>query len=80
MSRRLVPLLDRILVAKVSAPAKTSGGVLIPETAVNKVRGINAAVAKHGRAVAQLARGHSASGNKDLSSLGSRSVTRNYPG
>jgi Chaperonin 10 Kd subunit len=33
MSRRLIPLLDRVLVQKVAAPEKSIGGVLLPETA-----------------------------------------------
>jgi Chaperonin 10 Kd subunit len=37
MSRRLIPLLDRVLVQKVAAPEKSIGGVLLPETA-SKVR------------------------------------------
>ncbi|CAD7703882.1 unnamed protein product [Ostreobium quekettii] len=37
MSRRLIPLLDRILVSRVAAPTKSAGGVLLPESAVNKV-------------------------------------------
>mmetsp|Transcript_7351 Transcript_7351/g.20753 ORF Transcript_7351/g.20753 Transcript_7351/m.20753 type:complete len:101 (-) Transcript_7351:176-478(-) len=32
-ARRLIPLLDRVLVEKVVAPAKSSGGVLLPESA-----------------------------------------------
>jgi len=35
--RRLIPLLDRVLVEKVVAPTKTAGGVLLPEAAVSKV-------------------------------------------
>lgn len=35
--RRLVPLLDRVLVEKVQAATRTAGGVLLPETAVSKV-------------------------------------------
>lgn len=38
MSRKLVPLLDRILVSRVAAPSTSAGGVLLPESAVNKVR------------------------------------------
>lgn len=37
MARRLLPLLDRVLVEKLAAPAKTTGGVLLPETAVKQV-------------------------------------------
>lgn len=37
MARRLIPLLDRVLVEKVQAATKTSGGVLLPESAVSKV-------------------------------------------
>ncbi|CAG9461926.1 unnamed protein product [Pedinophyceae sp. YPF-701] len=32
MARRLIPLLDRVLVEKVAAPTKSAGGVLLPET------------------------------------------------
>ncbi len=37
MAKRLVPLLDRVLVQKLAAPDKTVGGILLPET-VAKVR------------------------------------------
>jgi chaperonin GroES len=33
-----VPLLDRVLVERIVAPTKSAGGVLLPETAVQKVR------------------------------------------
>lgn len=36
-ARRLVPLLDRVLVEKIVAPAKSAGGVLLPESAAPKV-------------------------------------------
>jgi hypothetical protein len=36
--RRLVPLLDRVLVERIIAPTKSAGGVLLPETAVQKVQ------------------------------------------
>ena len=36
-AKRLVPLLDRVLVEKLAPPTKTTGGVLLPETA-SKVR------------------------------------------
>lgn len=36
-AKRLVPLLDRVLVEKLAPPTKTIGGVLLPETA-SKVR------------------------------------------
>lgn len=36
--RRLVPLLDRVLVERLVAPGKSAGGVLLPESAVSKVR------------------------------------------
>ena len=38
MAKRLIPLLDRVLVEKLAPPTKTVGGVLLPETA-SKVRG-----------------------------------------
>ena len=37
MAKRLIPLLDRVLVEKLAPPTKTVGGVLLPETA-SKVR------------------------------------------
>lgn len=37
MARRLIPLLDRVLVEKIIAPTKTAGGILLPETASSKV-------------------------------------------
>ena len=37
MSKRLIPLLDRVLVEKLQAAKKTVGGILLPETAVSKV-------------------------------------------
>lgn len=37
MAKRLVPLLDRILVEKLTPPAKSVGGVLLPDSA-GKVR------------------------------------------
>ncbi len=36
-AKRLIPLLDRVLVKKVAAPEKSVGGLLLPETA-SKVR------------------------------------------
>lgn len=48
MARRLIPLLDRVLIEKVAAPAKSAGGVLLPESAAPKVRGSDkTAVAAH---------------------------------
>ena len=32
MAKRLIPLLDRVLVEKLAPPTKTIGGVLLPET------------------------------------------------
>ncbi|KAF6260744.1 chaperonin 10 [Scenedesmus sp. NREL 46B-D3] len=37
MARRLIPLLDRVLVERIVAPTKSAGGVLLPESAVPKV-------------------------------------------
>lgn len=37
MARRLIPLLDRVLIEKVTAPTKSAGGVLLPESATPKV-------------------------------------------
>ena len=36
--KRLVPLLDRVLVEKVAPMTKTVGGILLPETASSKAR------------------------------------------
>lgn len=38
MAKRLIPLFDRILVEKIIAPTKSVGGILLPESAVSKVR------------------------------------------
>ena len=38
MAKRLIPLLDRILVEKIIPPTKSVGGVLLPESAASKVR------------------------------------------
>lgn len=35
--KRLVPLLDRVLVERVAARTKTAGGVLLPDSAASKV-------------------------------------------
>jgi chaperonin GroES len=37
MAKRLVPLLDRVLVEKLQPATKTVGGILLPDTAVSKV-------------------------------------------
>lgn len=37
MAKRLIPLLDRVLVEKIVAPSKSSGGILLPESAAGKV-------------------------------------------
>lgn len=39
MARRLLPLLDRVLVEKVVPAVKTAGGVLLPESAAPRVSG-----------------------------------------
>lgn len=36
--RRVIPLLNRVLVEKMIAPTKTPGGIMLPETASKKVR------------------------------------------
>ena len=36
-ARRLVPLLDRVLVKRIEAPTKSIGGVLLPESAQSKL-------------------------------------------
>eukprot|EP00249_Psilotum_nudum_P007517 c20619_g1_i1 orf=183-485(+) len=33
--RRLIPLLDRVLVEKIVSPAKSTGGVLLPDSAAS---------------------------------------------
>ncbi|KAK9818922.1 hypothetical protein WJX74_000715 [Apatococcus lobatus] len=38
MAKRLIPLLDRVLVEKIVAPNKSSGGILLPESAAGKVQ------------------------------------------
>lgn len=35
--KRVLPLLDRVLVEKIQAPARTSGGILLPETAAKSL-------------------------------------------
>jgi chaperonin GroES len=37
-ARRLIPLLDRVLVERIVAPTKSAGGILLPESSVSKVR------------------------------------------
>lgn len=37
MAKRLIPLLDRVLVEKLQPATKTASGILLPETAVSKV-------------------------------------------
>lgn len=36
-AKKLIPLLDRVLVEKVIPPTKSVGGVLLPESATSKV-------------------------------------------
>jgi hypothetical protein len=36
-ARRLIPLLDRVLIEKIVAPTKSAGGVLLPESVLPKV-------------------------------------------
>lgn len=36
-ARRLIPLLDRVLIERAQAAAKSAGGVLLPESVVSKV-------------------------------------------
>lgn len=36
-AKRLIPLLDRVLVEKIVAPTKTAGGILLPESSAAKV-------------------------------------------
>jgi chaperonin GroES len=38
LAKKLVPLLDRVLIEKVAARTKTVGGILLPETAASKAR------------------------------------------
>lgn len=53
--KKLVPLLDRVLVEKITPPAKSVGGVLLPESAVQKVgNSIGAAACVPARCVLQL--------------------------
>uniref|UniRef100_A0A7S0V5Z7 Protein groES n=1 Tax=Polytomella parva TaxID=51329 RepID=A0A7S0V5Z7_9CHLO len=37
MARRLIPLLDRVLIEKVQPVTKSAGGILLPESAVSKI-------------------------------------------
>jgi len=37
MSRRIIPLLDRVLVKRVVPQAKTAGGILLPESSQSKL-------------------------------------------
>jgi hypothetical protein len=37
-AKKLIPLLDRVLIEKVAARTKTVGGILLPETAASKAR------------------------------------------
>lgn len=48
MARRLIPLLDRVLIERVQAATKTAGGVLLPEMAVSKASTADALVAMRG--------------------------------
>mmetsp|Transcript_16836 Transcript_16836/g.50282 ORF Transcript_16836/g.50282 Transcript_16836/m.50282 type:complete len:99 (-) Transcript_16836:349-645(-) len=43
-SKRLIPLLDRVLVRKVAAPEQSIGGILLPESAAKLNEGIVIAV------------------------------------
>jgi len=38
MARRLLPLLDRVVIEKLASPAQSTGGVLLPELSVKQVR------------------------------------------
>ena len=48
MAKRLIPLLDRILVEKLSPPAKSIGGVLLPDAAGKVMRDMLPAVCNNG--------------------------------
>ena len=37
VTKRLIPLLDRVLVKRVEAPTKSIGGILLPESAQTKL-------------------------------------------
>jgi hypothetical protein len=51
-ARRLIPLLDRVLVERVVAPTKSAGGVLLPDSALPKVLvGSPACTLLHGASV-----------------------------
>lgn len=41
-AKRILPLLDRVLVEKITGPAKSAGGVLLPESA--QAKGVEATV------------------------------------
>lgn len=44
--KKLVPLLDRVLVEKVAAKTKSVGGILLPESAASKARAPPATLAR----------------------------------
>jgi hypothetical protein len=45
-AKKLIPLLDRVLVEKVAARTKTVGGILLPESAASKARARRAPVVR----------------------------------
>ncbi|KAL4425233.1 hypothetical protein ABPG75_009249 [Micractinium tetrahymenae] len=47
--KRLIPILDRVLVQKTVAPTATAGGVLLPESAVQKINSATVVAVGPGR-------------------------------
>mmetsp|Transcript_18329 Transcript_18329/g.45599 ORF Transcript_18329/g.45599 Transcript_18329/m.45599 type:complete len:109 (+) Transcript_18329:92-418(+) len=37
MAKRLIPLLDRVLIERIVAPTKSVGGILLPDSALSKI-------------------------------------------
>mmetsp|Transcript_10063 Transcript_10063/g.46100 ORF Transcript_10063/g.46100 Transcript_10063/m.46100 type:complete len:103 (-) Transcript_10063:3465-3773(-) len=53
MAKRLIPLLDRVLVEKIVAPTKSVGGIILPESAVSKINEAKVLAVGPGRRAAQ---------------------------
>ncbi|KAI3434992.1 hypothetical protein D9Q98_003044 [Chlorella vulgaris] len=47
--RKLLPLMDRVLVEKIAPPAKSMGGVLLPDSAVQKINSATVVAVGPGR-------------------------------
>lgn len=55
-ARRLIPLLDRVLIERIVAPTKTSGGILLPESSVSKVMLADGSAWCHGLVISAASR------------------------